>query len=106
MGARYEIDASRHRFDARRALTRERSKHALRTPWPALWKIKRDVIPDWGSVTCSGDGKFDKKSTREWMFFAKKQPQLSELVPPVTRMSVPLCSTAPHSRTGTGRRKA
>ena len=30
------------------------------------------IISEWGSVTYSGDGKFDKKSTREWMAFAKK----------------------------------
>ena len=30
------------------------------------------IISEWGSVTYSGDGKFDRKSTREWMKFAKK----------------------------------
>ena len=29
------------------------------------------IISEWGSVTYSGDGTFDKKSTREWMTFAK-----------------------------------
>lgn len=30
------------------------------------------ILSEWGSVTYSGDGKFDKKSTRAWMKFAKK----------------------------------
>jgi len=29
-------------------------------------------MSEWGSVTYSGDGKFDEASTREWMAFAKK----------------------------------
>lgn len=29
------------------------------------------IISEWGSVTYSGDGKFDEASTREWMAFAK-----------------------------------
>ena len=30
------------------------------------------IISEWGSVTYSGDGTFDKESTREWMKFTKK----------------------------------
>ena len=30
------------------------------------------IISEWGSVTYDGDGKFDEKSTRDWMAFAKK----------------------------------
>ncbi len=29
------------------------------------------IISEWGSVTYSGDGKFDEASTRDWMAFAK-----------------------------------
>jgi len=44
---------------------RDKAKYAIDKGLPL-------IISEWGSVTYSGDGEFDKKSTREWMKFAKE----------------------------------
>jgi len=50
---------------------RKKAEYAIETGLPL-------IISEWGSVTYSGDGKLDKKSTLEWMEFAKTH-QLSHL---------------------------
>ena len=44
---------------------RDKAKYAIKKGLPL-------IISEWGSVSYTGDGEFDKASTKKWMKFAKK----------------------------------
>lgn len=52
--------AASHKSDLRK-----KAEYAIKKGLPL-------IISEWGSVTYTGDGKFDKASTKKWMKFAKK----------------------------------